>query len=219
MFFIPPKWFSTKFPEATFNLLSNRRSLTTPFDVHETLHDLVKPNDNLNSNKLEERRQNLTLTDPMPRGISLFLPVPPSRTCSMAGISPHWCTCHERKPVDKNDPRVELVAHDMVRHINWMLSEYSNCHQISLKKIFNAHMATAIPDMAIFRTGMAYNDITVRLQTVPGFAEFEGTSRLYEDGSLQRQGIISRTNRYGDQSSCVKDYRMKLYCYCVGHRD
>lgn len=220
MFFIPPKWFPTKYPQAIYNLLSNRRSLTSPFDIHETLHDLLKPNELLNTKTIAEREHNLTIAEPLPRGISLFLPIPSTRSCSMAGISPHWCTCHERKSVDSSDPRVQLVAHDIVRHINWMLSKFENCHQLSLKSIFDAHIATASEEIGKKnQTTIAYNDVTVRLQTKPGSAEFEATSRLYADGRLQRQGSISRTNRYGSQSSCVHDYQMKLYCYCVGHKD
>ena len=36
-----PTWFKKKYPEAMINLQTNVHRLTTPFDIHETLHQLV----------------------------------------------------------------------------------------------------------------------------------------------------------------------------------
>lgn len=212
MFFVPPAWFSTRYPDATRNLLSNRRSLSTPFDMYETLRDLLEL-DQITTKNLQIRSEELSQTDPMPRGISLFLPIPSNRTCSSAGISPHFCTCHEKQPVATNDQRVQKVARKIVSHINEMIVKFKKCQRLSLNAILDAHIATSNADI-LKKDTMAFADVTVRLQTKPGMAEFEGTTRLYTNGRLVNTGSVSRTNQYGEQSACVNDYNIKLFCFC-----
>ncbi len=36
-----PPWFVKKYPELMKNLQTNIHRLTTPFDIHETLHEIV----------------------------------------------------------------------------------------------------------------------------------------------------------------------------------
>ncbi|KHJ87428.1 hypothetical protein OESDEN_12799, partial [Oesophagostomum dentatum] len=64
------------------NLLSNRDRLTTPFDIHATLWDILHVPEDLSS-----------VQDASKRSLSLFRPIPEHRTCTQAGISAHWCTC------------------------------------------------------------------------------------------------------------------------------
>lgn len=48
--FILPKWFNDMYPTAVANLKKNVMHLTTPFDLHETLLDLVHANELTNEN-------------------------------------------------------------------------------------------------------------------------------------------------------------------------
>ena len=56
----------------------------------------------------------------------------------------------------------------------------------------------------------------VMYETTPGDGVFE-TTLSYErsKNKFQITGSISRLNKYGDQSSCVKDVKAKKYCYCL----
>jgi len=74
-----PDWFSRRYPLAGVNLRRNADRLTTPFDLHETLLDLVDMN----------RPRNMT-SGRLPRGYSLFQEIPDNRTCTDAAIEPHW---------------------------------------------------------------------------------------------------------------------------------
>jgi hypothetical protein len=77
-----PKWFQKKFPEAMQNLKVNGASrLTTPFDVHATLFNLM------------EADANSFIPTITKRGISLFSPIPETRTCDSANIPGAFCTC------------------------------------------------------------------------------------------------------------------------------
>jgi hypothetical protein len=79
-----PKDFQNNYPNEMRNLRLNSRKLTTPFDIHETLKDLLtfkRPN---RKKKLNRDR---------PRSYSLFDDIPANRSCLDAQIEPHWCAC------------------------------------------------------------------------------------------------------------------------------
>lgn len=43
IFFLFPDWWKQQHPQAWDNLNTNARSLTSPFDLHETLKDILEP--------------------------------------------------------------------------------------------------------------------------------------------------------------------------------
>jgi hypothetical protein len=95
-----PHWFRERFPTAISNLQTNAHNrLTTPYDLHEMLLDLLEPESLLRSEMLVKRSEDLEYSEDIKsgrnftRGISLFLPISSNRTCEQAGIDLHWCTC------------------------------------------------------------------------------------------------------------------------------
>lgn len=212
-----PDWFRKKYPTAIGNLRKNARRLTTPFDLHETLKDLLELNNSIVQNVLRERSKELADSDPMPRGISLFLPISGKRTCSDAGIDNHWCTCHQSVSVPVNSSNVKNAVDFLVGHINALLTSYPQCAILSLNEIIGARMEKAVAHEGIKTTDVGIQDYTVTIETVPGRALFEATVR-YNHNSLQHSivGTVSRINMYGNQSACVPHYRLRLYCFCIG---
>ena len=77
-----PRWFSERYPHAATNLRLNSGRLTSPFDVHETLMDVL------------DMKRPRDRTDGPPRGYSLFQEIPDNRTCADADIDPHWLVVH-----------------------------------------------------------------------------------------------------------------------------
>lgn len=213
LFIVPPVHFPDKYPLAMRNLITNQHALTTHFDFYELLRDLYDPQ-TLTTNAIKQRADELRETDPMPRGISLFLPIPATRSCYTAGISPHWCTCHERKIIPKNDRRVINAARKVVNVMNEKLEGFPMCHKLSLNSISDANLGVSNDAISNRNTTNNFSDISVRLQTKPGYGEFEATVRVHENGDLMLTGSISRTNMYGKQSNCIDDYHLKLYCFC-----
>ncbi|KAK6979638.1 Membrane progestin receptor beta, partial [Biomphalaria glabrata] len=63
-----PEWFATKFPDIISNVRNNIQKLTTPFDVHETLHEIL--------NFTGTEKANITK-----RGVSLLKLIPDERNC------------------------------------------------------------------------------------------------------------------------------------------
>lgn len=211
LYFVPPKWFPHKYPEAMRNLLRNQHKLVTHFDLYETLYNLVSL-DSLESHRLRLRVAELQATEPMPRGISLFLPVSGDRTCSDAAIPPHYCTCHEKAELSTTDPKVSKVAHFIVSQLNDLIRPKPECHRLRLNTVLSAHLDTS--SAAFNDASNHFTDITATVQTRPGLGEFEATVRVFGDGMFELAGTVSRTNLYGRQSHCIDDYNLKLYCFC-----
>lgn len=209
-----PTWFKQKYPDAIANMELNAKRLTTPYDLHATMLDLLDLS-NLNAEQLKKRTLELTEPDTnMPRSISLFLPIPKERTCETANIASHWCSCHQRQELPTNDARVQRAARYIVKLINDRLKEHPQCRVLYLNSITDATVA-APHHKIIMELGVSdYSiDITVRLQTKPGLGLFESTVRM-SSYTTTLTGTISRINLYSSQSYCIDDYALKMFCYC-----
>ncbi|XP_001356783.4 uncharacterized protein [Drosophila pseudoobscura] len=208
-----PPWMNERYPEAIANLRTNSRRLATPFDVHATMLHLLDMG-NLEAEQVLKKADEFNDVDGiLPRGISLFLPIPAERTCEQAGIASHWCTCHQRQEIQTNDGRVQRAARYVVRFINNRLKENAQCRTLYLNSILQAFIAA--PHHKIVKnisTDYAV-DITLRMQTKPGLAVFESTVRMSGYTSVLT-GTISRINLYGSQSYCMNDPALKMFCYC-----
>ncbi|CAH1786915.1 unnamed protein product, partial [Owenia fusiformis] len=139
IYWIFPKWFLKKHPEIVHNLKINKHRLSTPFDVHETLQNI------LTDGPLESYT-----SDPNKKGMSLFKVIPETRTCEDVGILPHWCTCQNTKSVSITDTTVKQVANFTISTINKDLSHLRNsnlCAILSLDKITKAEMFVSTKDI------------------------------------------------------------------------
>uniref|UniRef100_A0A1A9ZN61 DUF229 domain-containing protein n=1 Tax=Glossina pallidipes TaxID=7398 RepID=A0A1A9ZN61_GLOPL len=209
-----PDWLKRKYPAAIANMESNTKRLTTPFDLYATMLDLLDMR-TLEKHRLETRASELMDADNIvPRGISLFLPIPETRSCDNANIASHWCTCHQRENLPTNDGRVQRAARYIVKLINERLKPFPQCRILYLNSILEAIVAAphhkivkeeGLSDYAI--------DVTLRIQTKPGLGLFESTVRM-SSYSTSLTGTISRINLYSSQSYCIDDYAFKMFCYC-----
>lgn len=225
VFIVLPDWMKEKYPMAVRNLNKNSRRLTTPFDLHETLQDLLDLN-NLKSVKK-------IVKEPVFRGYSLFNEIPSNRTCEDAAIDSHWCTCQQSVEVMPNDTIAVAAAEFAVNNINSLLEGYAQCATLGLDSILNARVLYY--DAKHFTDKKSVKDYTITLKTMPGEAVFEVTVRNKEKQqqvlktrtdkpstvstpdrweNFTVTGTVSRLNLYGKQSYCITDFHLKLYCYC-----
>ncbi|XP_068083367.1 uncharacterized protein [Anabrus simplex] len=202
LFFVFPEWFKKRYSSAIDVLQANRRRLTSPYDLHETLMDL------LHLPTLGFRRVGI-------RGRSLFgpIPVPLERTCEQAGISDHWCACYKSSFVNPSTDQSEKVAETVVSYINEILQPYPLCAKLQLAGILEVR-AWQHP-MKSQKFGTPSVDYMITLETTPGGALFEATVVKHGEKLEIQSDDISRINRYGEQSACISDFHMKLFCYCV----
>ncbi|XP_074650552.1 uncharacterized protein LOC141905547 [Tubulanus polymorphus] len=222
MYIALPKWFHQKYPTISRNLKINTNRLTTPFDIHATLADL-----------LNFQPDNIKINDIRQRAISLFNEIPEERTCKGAGILPHWCTCHKQTPISVDHPNVKEAASVLVKHINKILgaSLIATCEILTLNQILDARQVSADDRVLRFRQSLmdvigrtvmygnrakTFIEYLITIRVDPSDALFEATVR-YDEYS-QRFGVmgdISRINRYGDQSSCMENQQLQKYCFCI----
>ncbi|XP_050306876.1 uncharacterized protein LOC126743706 isoform X2 [Anthonomus grandis grandis] len=204
-----PEWFKQTYPAAVGNFIKNTRRLTTPFDLHETLKQLLDVDQLLNVRKIMNEKS---------RGYSLFDEIPKQRTCEDAEIVSHWCTCQQSVAIETDNKIVVSAAKFAVDHINSQLKGYGDCAILDLANITQARVLTY--DAEHITSKESVKDYTITLNTTPGDAIFEVTVRQKEGtgnvapGNFSVTGSISRLNLYGKQSYCITDFHLKLYCYC-----
>ncbi|XP_019866857.2 uncharacterized protein LOC109595871 [Aethina tumida] len=201
-----PEWYIKKFDQAYNNLLGNVHKLTTPFDLHETIKDLLDPYQ-LTANYLNNRETaNL-------RGISLFSHIPETRTCESAAIDAHWCICQGSVEISTKQTTVVEAGNYIVSYMNNLLEGYAECSNLVLDQVVNARLM--IPSKTIMRGKLQFQDYMITVRTVPGEGLFENTLRYYTESKIFNvTGTISRLNMYKNQSACINNYQLKLYCFC-----
>ncbi|KOB70455.1 Uncharacterized protein OBRU01_05477 [Operophtera brumata] len=182
------------------NLKLNSKRLTTPFDIHATLSDLI----NLDSIKNEVIQSRTKMNYAQGRSISLFLPIPGNRSCHTAGIEDHWCTCNRNSKLQKASVESNEASAHLVGHLNWLLREHLQCAKLSLEEVMEVTemwSGTPAEDEEEWRQFM------VVVKTTPGGGVFEATLRRNSHG-WELASTASRLNLYGNQSQCVHHYQL-----------
>ena len=200
-----PEWFRRKYPTAIKNLKMNHKRLTTNFDIHATLREILRVQSDSQFEKIGNLNQ---------RGISLFHEIPRERTCDHASILPHWCTCMSHEPVAVNDTTVKIVTDVVIKSLNRDLRSFKRCATLSLKYIVNAKtLSTSVAQL----TDKMKEEIIYQVEfvTVLGNAHFEATAHYIKPRKkVEILADVSRLNRYDNQSDCVTIKSLKKFCYC-----
>ncbi|KAJ8297772.1 hypothetical protein KUTeg_024303 [Tegillarca granosa] len=212
-----PEHIKRKYPDIHKNLQDNTHRLTTVFDVHETIKDILNKN-------FIPRKINV---ENVPRGISLFSKIPRSRTCLQAGIPEQHCACYSSSNISTEDPDVKKFGSIIVNYINKILSDVQQkCHKLTLHEIKHAESILSgfkrveQAETFTFRRFFSKPDVEnvkrylVLIETIPGNGLFEATVDYKQDGAIDFIGQILRTNTYGNQSRCITNFTYKEYCYC-----
>uniref|UniRef100_T1J7E8 Uncharacterized protein n=1 Tax=Strigamia maritima TaxID=126957 RepID=T1J7E8_STRMM len=200
-FFLLPKWFPKMYPNYYANMKLNERRLTTPLDIHATLLDI------------STNLQRVKAVDPSSRSNSLFTPVSLNRTCSIANIESQFCTCFERQQVSVENESAIAGAKLLTENINQMISSLSNsCAVLELKQIIevSAH------DVDIDRKEKElYTNYLITFEVSPSKGIFQGIAlfnHMTDEYTIEKN--IDRLNKYGNQSLCINDPHLRLFCYC-----
>lgn len=231
-----PPWFLRQYPDVLRNLKTNARRLTTPFDIHATLHDLL----NLTTGGLPSAGDGGKAS----KGMSLFREIPPDRTCSQAGVAPHWCACLDWQPISASDERAvkavqaaldkinaltakqrhlcaELVLHEVTRTLRYVPSA-SDIEAERKTEDFKGSdpMKTGLLKDAFLPPLLASPRelYQVSFFAEPGHGHFEVTVTLdVKSGKIRlNDNDISRMNKYGSAPACLNNKFPFLnpFCYC-----
>ncbi|CAL1542375.1 unnamed protein product, partial [Lymnaea stagnalis] len=197
-----PKWFLDKYPDAARNLKTNTERLTTHFDTHATLKDLIY----FKSDR----------TGPLIPGIhgaSLFGELPKSRVCEDIPIPMEFCLCGQGRIQEL--PSASELSHGLVdlvlRSVNHKTNK-TKCANLHLEEIVNVAYITLKKD-----DGKEQRVFKIKFITSPGGALYEGTittTKFNNTLSVTVGETIDRLNFYEGQADCEPDVTKKAYCYC-----
>lgn len=190
-----PEWYKSKHDKDYANLLSNADKLISPFDVYKTLSHV------LHGDNLKE-----------PIGCetcySLLTEVPSNRSCADAGVSPHWCACHDLVELPVSRSTTKYWADLVVSAINKKIEQDREL------EIGYTCAVLSVQDVLYFRKKLSSTEYVIGIQTQPGGAQFEAT--IVKRGYSERvEDSVSRLNEYGTESHCAKKPSSKILCYCV----
>ncbi|OWF41052.1 uncharacterized protein LOC110463003 [Mizuhopecten yessoensis] len=211
-----PRKLRDRYPSLVQNMEDNTQRLTTHFDFHETLLDIM-------NSKFDSSSEKPALA----RGISLFSPIPESRSCAQAGVPEHYCACYGSEEISVTLPVINRIATFVVDEINLLLGVHNDlCEKLSLKQIKHAEKIElglkANGDVEFFSFRQFFEEpekqkeerYLVLIETIPGNALLEATVLVDNHKRFRLLGEVSRTNKYGKQSHCVKEDALRLYCLC-----
>ncbi|BFZ21885.1 hypothetical protein BsWGS_24924 [Bradybaena similaris] len=197
-----PEWFLKKYPDVAENLRINTKRLTSHFDTHATLLDLMY-----------FKSDNPPPLAPIRHGMSLFKEIPGNRTCYDASIPLEFCMCgyKEVENIDINSELSKMLSHLLVKTINDKTD--SVCADYNLTRIIRVIKVTFEGSDAKKYQGDAMYKTTV--QADPGGAVFEAFVQFKKKTTGWTVGrFIFRLNAYKGQSDCVKHPILKPMCYC-----
>lgn len=219
-----PEWFKTEFRTEYANFKKNLNVLTTPFDIHATLEDILF---------LSQKK---SIKKPLhSRAISLFDKIPENRSCALAYIEPHWCSCLNWESInDTTSEEVFRAANTLVEFINKYTQNYRKiCEVLVLEEILwsgkltphkkllefkqNKDMDGFIPDLSS-DTKILNEMYQVKILVSPSEAIYEASviHNLVDNVFKVKLSDISRVNKYGNQARCIYEENPELrkYCYC-----
>ncbi|XP_058789405.1 uncharacterized protein LOC131663201 isoform X2 [Phymastichus coffea] len=200
-----PEWFREQNPESALALRVNQNRLSSPYDLYETLRDV-----------LQRAGGQAPASTGCPRCSSLLKPLPRERGCKEAGIAPHWCTCAAFEPISSSDSVVVEGANKFVDHMENIVKQYKNkkgdrvCSQPKLKRIIRVKKML---DLEGDPQGKALK-LLYLLEVTPGGGKFETTMTYNGPGNYTiRDEEVSRINLYGHSAKCLSE-GFKQYCHC-----
>ena len=100
----------------------------------------------------------------------------------------------------------------IVDAVNKLLSHsFDKCHKLILDKITSAYRRHITQESESDRNETEV--FLLQISVSPSNAIFEATLRT-KDNKTSVVGDVSRLNRYGNQSICIKDATLERYCFC-----
>ncbi|XP_033743775.1 uncharacterized protein LOC117329761 [Pecten maximus] len=129
-----PERFKQIHPALVETLIQNTKVITTPFDFHTFLSDVLH-------NNFDDPPPLIMRDGKLPRGISFFQKIPKERTCADAGIHELFCACFTSTPVDISNNIVPKIAQDSITKINHMLVGVKHkCAELTFSKLIDAQL-------------------------------------------------------------------------------
>ena len=211
---LPRKFWGTEFMR---NMRENANKLTTSFDIYKTLKQYYYLNKNRDASldMSDECRKHFQINYAdvrSMRGVSLFEKLTANRTCTDALIPSTFCNCNkvlgkisEQEFSRRTKSNYEIASRFLVDSINNVANVYrKKCKLYELSEILSVK--------PIIAELVEYYEFKVRLQ--PNNATFKGNLE-FSNGKFRIHGNLIRLSLYRNESSCMTDYKIHGFCYCL----
>jgi hypothetical protein len=186
------------------------RRLTSPFTLYWTLNRILEtfsglppPGDALaNATGSPIKRKHR---------YSFLEEVPDSVSCQEMGIPDEFCVCHPLGEIPLSEPNLRLAAVKAVDTLNSDLLGGTGCSPLKLTQV----TAGAVKEKGV--GGSVVKDYIVGFVTSPGSFLMEAVVEysVHQASFNVSLGKIMRSSRMNkDDSKCVKDAKLELFCYC-----
>ncbi|BFZ21857.1 hypothetical protein BsWGS_24896 [Bradybaena similaris] len=198
-----PDWFLKKYPDVAGYLKLNTRRLTSHFDTHATLLDLLY----FNSNTAPR-------PDPRQHGVSMLKKIPHDRTCKDALLPLDVCLCGFTylEDVYITSQLGRMLADLVMESLHSKIDE-NRCVIFKLQQVIRIKKI-ALDDYTSTGTRgtFAYQ---VKLQVIPGNGVF--TSTVFELNQFNKWQVgtdIGRLDSHRGPSECLEFQNNTPFCYC-----
>lgn len=195
-----PHSFKKRYKTKYQNLYWNQYHLTTHYDLHSTLWDILK---------LSNTSIHVIPPEACPQCSSLFEKKSTNRSCQDMNVEAKWCNCHVLKKVSSVDIAATLVPQIALYYLNNKARKIKTepcykCSVLKLKTILRHHWYKEKYNITYY---------IVALQVAPGTAQFEATVEAQDDKFKVLENIepiSSHSNRY----MCALNKYDHAYCIC-----
>ncbi|KAH7940580.1 hypothetical protein HPB49_002267 [Dermacentor silvarum] len=189
-----PRRFLSEHPEVAVFLEVNQRRLVTTYDFHATLLSIAS------LPKLSALPSN--------KGLSLFGPVPPERTCEDAFVPQAFCACIGTEKKLDDASMSQSFALFAVAHMNALAEAHfpGKCATWSLDSVNGA---------TVFGGSVAGKVlIRVSLKTLPE-AYFDVYGGVRNASSWEKHvDFVDRTDSYANKTACLEKSSWQKVCNC-----
>ena len=201
LFFAFPPWFEKKYPEVMKVFRTNQNRLTSHFDTHATIQDLI----NFQGVPGPKGKRG-------ERAISYFREIPEDRTCEDSQIPAEYCLCSGFATAKLSPGLGKFLGEVTKRKVmSFVKKKKDLCAKLTVKSVERVLEDNKTGKEA--ESGI--RNFRVSIMTVPGEAQFE--ARLSFNSSAHTAevvGEVARTNMYRGQADCVDTPELRKYCYC-----
>ena len=185
------------------SLMANKYRLTTPFDIHATMIDLL-----------------INKPDPsLPHGLSLIDSVlSDKRDCTSAGIPPMYCSCYDDTHVldyelihpDETIPKIIAKINSYSKGYRKQCVEYEFQKIKSLYERVNTKSGYS-PESKTFLIQLYVKPGNVLFSTI---IEGQDGNKSFEPINGKQEDTVIRISEYGNQTDCLYGKPEQDYCFC-----
>lgn len=201
IYFWIPEGYRKRYVKEYEELKRNAQRLTSPYDLYMTLQHVLKQVDP--KYVIKESRG-------CSKCHSLMEPIKNDRICSDAGIPDYYCSCTKYFTTSLNRPIVKELGEFLVGEINAKVASYGSeakgCAYYILYKVLSVK--------SLINKDKNEETFLIKIKTFPETIMEASINVNYAKHVFKIVDNISRLDRYGPRSYCVKGSKVSYYCYC-----